>query len=428
MGHEGQEVAVASERAVGSNAPLEGVTVLELGTVIMVPYAAQLLADLGARVIRIEGDRRDSGRVIGGALAPGISGAALNLQRNKESIQIDLKSDDGIEVARRMLADADVLITNMRRGALDRLHLGFAEVQALNERLVYCNANGFAADGPDADRPAFDDIIQAETGLAALAEHIAERPRFMPMLVADKLAALYAVQGVLAALLRRERTGRGGLVEVPMFDAVLSFNLVEHLAGATVAGGRTGYTRILSDHRGPHRTRDGYVAVMPYSDEDWRGLYEAVGRADELDDPVFQDHRLRLENPDIVYASLARVISQRTTDEWVELCGELGVPVAPVRELDDVVTDDQLHRGAISERTHPLVGTYRHIEHPIRFDGVRPGLRAPAPLVGEHSERILGELGFTPQQVAAMLGSGAVTAADVARIAAALEETGASHG
>lgn len=391
---------------------LDGITVIELGNVIMVPYAAQLLGDLGARVIRIEGAKRDSGRVMGGAIAPGLSGTALNLQRNKESIRIDLKHPDGIAVARRLIAEADVLVTNMRRGALARLGLSYDDVRALNEQIIYCNANGFPEDSADADRPAFDDIIQAETGLPALSELISDTARFLPTLIADKLSGMFVVQGVLAALVERAETGEGGLVEVPMFDAVLSFTLVEHLAAAAQTSGHAGYSRILSEHRGPHRTKDGYVAVMPYSDEDWRGLYEAVGRTEELDDPVFQEHQLRLENPQIVYASLGRVMGEKTTQEWVDLCMELGVPVAPVRDLDEIVNDPALHRGMLEEREHPVVGTYRHVHHPVRFRGRRAQLHSFAPLVGEQTAEILTELGYGEQDAAALLDSGAVQGAD----------------
>ena len=393
--------------------PLEGVTVIELGNVVMVPFAAQLLGDLGARVIRIEGERKDSGRVIGGVVAPGLSGAALNLQRNKESIQLDLKSADGLEIAHRLVAGADVFVTNMRRGALGRLGLDHDTVVEVNPAIIYVAANGFADGSPDADRPAFDDIIQAETGLPALTGRITGRPRFLPTLIADKLSGMYVVQGVLAALVRRGVTGRGGVVEVPMFDSVLSFNLVEHLAGAAIEGGHAGYSRILSEHRGPHRTKDGWVAVMPYSDEDWRALYEHVGHGDELDDPIFQDHALRLENPDIVYKSLAEVMAQGTTQEWVDLCFELGVPAAPIHDLDEVVDDPGLHRGVIADATHPVVGAYRHVHYPVRFDGEHTPVRTHAPLIGENTEALLAELGYDEDDTARLLAAGAATAASL---------------
>lgn len=387
--------------------PLAGVRVVELATVVMAPMAAQILGDMGADVIKVEGEKLDSGRVLGGSMDEDLSGVALNLQRNKRSIRLDLKQDAGREVLLRLLDTADVFITNMRPAALARLCLDHESVTATRPQLIYCEAHGFRNGSPDAERPAFDDIIQAETGMPRMGEKANMEVRFIPAVMADKLSGLYVAQAVLGALVHHRATGRGQRVEVAMFDAVLNFNLVEHLAAATKPGGATGYSRILSKHRGPHRTKDGFIAVMPYSDRDWKALYEAVGRGHELDEEWFTSHRLRLENPDRVYGSLATVMAQRTTQEWIELCLEIGVPVAPVPSLDEIVEDPALHRGVIEMREHPVVGPYRSIVPPIRFEASPMSVRRAAPLVGEHTLELLTESGFADEEIERLIGSGA---------------------
>ncbi len=238
--------------------PLAGVRVIELATVLMAPLASQILGDMGADVIKVESEKLDSGRVLGGMVDADISSVSLNLQRNKRSIRLDLKNEAGREVLLRVLDTADVFITNMRPQALARLSLDALSVTATRPQLIYCEAHGFRNGTPDADRPAFDDIIQAESGMTRMGERAGMEVRFLPAVMADKLSGLYVAQAVLGALLHHRATGRGQHVEVPMFDAVLHFNLIEHLAGATIPGGSTGYSRILSRHRGPHATKDGY--------------------------------------------------------------------------------------------------------------------------------------------------------------------------
>jgi crotonobetainyl-CoA:carnitine CoA-transferase CaiB-like acyl-CoA transferase len=394
-----------SADAVARPGPLDGIRVVELATVLMAPYAAQLLGDLGADVIKVEGDELDAGRVLGGHYHPELSGVALNLQRNKRSLQLDLKQPAGLDAMRRLLSTADAFITNVRPGALARLGLDHASLAATHPHLVYCEAHGFWSDSPEGNRPAFDDIIQAETGLPRLLESIGQTTAFLPSTIADKVSGLYITVAVLAGLLQRHAAGAGQRIELAMFDAVLNFNLVEHIAEAAVPGGRAGYARVLSKFRGPHRTTDGWIAVLPYSDAQWRALYGAVGREHELDSPAFSTLRARIANADVVYSSLGQVMAERTTAEWIELCLEIGVPVAPVPTLHEIVTDPALHRGVIEEADHPVVGRYRSVRPPIRFAKSPMAVRRPAPLVGEHTVEILHELGFTDTDVEALLAS-----------------------
>ena len=389
--------------------PLAGMRVVELATVLMAPYATECLGDLGADVVKVEGARLDSGRLMGEGPDAEISGVALNLHRNKRSVQLDLKSHGGQNVMSALLACSDVFVTNLRSDALRRLGLDANKVCAANPSLVYCEAHGFRTGTDDEQRATFDDVIQAETGLTALTALLRPPPVFLPAVIADKTVGLFIAQAVLAAVVHKLRTGRGQRVEVPMFDAMLSFNLVEHLAGSAVEGGAPGYQRILSGHRGPHRTLDGHLAVMPYSDRDWLELYSAVGREMELAAPEFQTRQSRHRSPAVVYGSLARVLSERTTAEWVDLCKRLNIPFGRVESLDDIVVDPERHRGVIEEAVHPDLGPYRSIRSPLILDDSPTSIRRHAPFVGEHTVEVLRELEFGPGEITELLGSGAAT-------------------
>jgi crotonobetainyl-CoA:carnitine CoA-transferase CaiB-like acyl-CoA transferase len=369
--------------------------VVELATVIMAPYAGQILGDLGADVIKVEHGPLDSSRIMGGGTTRGLSGVALNLHRNKRSIALDVKSAAGAKVLRALLATADVFLTNLRPAPLARLGLRYEDLAQSMPRLVYCESHGFASGTEGENLPVYDDIIQALTGLPSLNHDVLGVTAFMPTLIGDKITGVMISNAVLAALVHRERTGEGQKVEIPMFDTVLSFNLVEHLAGAAVPGSRAGYSRIMSRHRGPHQTSDGYVAIMPYTDENWKALFEAIDRTDMLERPWFAEHGARLKDADRVFQDLAEIVIERTTAEWLELCTRLGIPAAPVPTIDEIVEDPTLHRGVLRDESHPLIGAYRHIESPMKFSATPTSLRRPAPLVGEQTDEILAELGFT---------------------------------
>jgi crotonobetainyl-CoA:carnitine CoA-transferase CaiB-like acyl-CoA transferase len=382
---------------------LDGVRVLDLTTVVMGPYATQLLGDLGADVIKVETGAGDGSRVMGGGSHPELSGTALNLHRNKRSIVVDLKKPEGREVLLRLLDTCDVFVTNLRPGPIARLGLSYEAVAPTRPRLVYCAAHGFRGDSDEGDLPAYDDIIQALSGLPRLNEAALGITFFLPSLIADKVAGMTISWAVLAALVHRERTGEGQRVEVPMFDAVLAFTLVEHLARAAIPGEPAGYSRILTNHRGPHKTKDGFVAMMPYTDAHWHSLFRAVGREELLDEPWFTDHGARLLHADKVYGSLAAIIAERTTAEWIALSAENGIPVSVVPTLDEVLDDPELHRGVITAAEHPAVGAYRQVEPPVAFSASPASVRRPAPLLGEHTAELLAEAGYTAHEVAALI-------------------------
>ena len=291
---------------------------------------------------------------------------------------------------------------------MPRLGLAYSDLEASRPRLVYCQAQGFRVGTAEENRPAYDDIIQAATGMAALSERTVGATTFLPSIIADKIAGQTIISAVLAALLHRERTGRGQRVEVPMFDAVLAFNLVEHLSRAAIPGEQSGYSRIMTTTRGPHRTSDGYVAMMPYNDDHWHRLFAAVGREELLDQPWFADHNARLLDAEQVYANLAQIVSERSTAEWLELCDNEGIPANPVPTLDEILVDRDLHRDLISEAQHPVVGTYRLIGPGMILDAAPLQVRRPAPLRSEHTAEVLAEVGYDEASITALVEAGAV--------------------
>lgn len=388
--------------------PLAGVRVLEIATVVMGPFGSQILGDLGAEVTKLETEQGDSSRAIGSGPHRELSGVALNLHRNKQSIGVDLKHPDGRQIVLQLLEKCDVFITNLRPGPLARLGLDYASIGEHFPKLVYCQAQGFRSATDEADLPAYDDIIQALTGFPQISDLAFGETRFVPSIVADKVSGMFIAQGVLAALVARGTTGKGQRIEVPMFDAALAFNLVEHLAGAAIPGGTPGYGRVLSAHRGPHRTLDGHLALLPYTDAHWTALFTIAGRPEVLERPSFANHRARIENADEVYGLLAELVSERSSDEWISLCRQHGIPVAPVADLAEIVEDPTKHRGVLKDVEHPVVGTYREIKQPIVFDGSGQREHAPAPLKSEHTEEVLASLGYSPEEIAALLNSSVV--------------------
>jgi crotonobetainyl-CoA:carnitine CoA-transferase CaiB-like acyl-CoA transferase len=380
---------------------LKGLRIVDITTIILGPYATQILGDMGAEVIKVETIGGDMNRAVGPYCAPDLGAGFVNNNRNKRSLAVDLKQEAGKEVLRRLLKTADALVHNMRQDALDRLGFDWEAVHTLNPRLVYCAALGYGSDGPYAGKPAYDDIIQATGGIAALAERRDGTPAYNPTVTADKVGALHTVYAVLAALLHRERTGgMGQLVEMPMLEAITSFVLNENLMGATFADqAPLGYHRTLSPNRKPYRTKDGWVAVLPYTSAQWGRVLKALGRDDVVAEPWFADDGERSKRSGDLYAVLGCALEARTSAEWLALFEQLDVPCGPVNSLEDLLTDPHLEAVGFFEPDYtggPPVK--RALRQPVLWRGVAREPDRMAPTLGADTVAILDELGYTPDE------------------------------
>jgi crotonobetainyl-CoA:carnitine CoA-transferase CaiB-like acyl-CoA transferase len=396
--------------------PLEGVRVVEFTSVVLGPWACQMLADMGAEVIKVEPPFGDSNRQVGAARHEGMAAFYLTCNRNKRDIVLDVKQPAGRQALLDLARDADVFIHNSRPQVMTRLGLDYAALKTVNPGIVYCGAYGCSRQGPYGGRGALDDSIQSLSGVAMLNETLLGEPRYVPTLVADKATAITVVYAVLAALFRRERSGEGQEVEVPMFETMVSFVMAEHLWGMTFEPpmGPPGYVRLLSRDRKPYKTRDGYVAILPYMNAHWETFCTLSGRADLLADPRFRTMGDRTRNIDDTYAETARIMATRSTQEWLDLFGETSVPINRVNSLEDLADDPHLRETGFWKFTeHPTEGRLRGTAFPVNFFGTPVDeTRRHAPLLGEHTRELLREAGYDDRRIEAMLASGAAVAAE----------------
>lgn len=382
--------------------PLKGVRVLDLTAVVLGPFATQTLGDWGAEVIKVESIEGDLARNSGLFRNRGMASVFLQINRNKRSIALDLKSDHGKEVLRRLVAGVDVLVSNVRPAGMERLGFGYEACKALNPRLVYAVATGFGQDGPWHARPAFDEIIQAASGFAS-AMGSDDQPQFVPSLAADKLTGMALVSAICAALFHRERTGQGQLVEVPMMETLVAFNSVEMMGGMSFEPslGEPGYKRMR--HRKPAKTRDGWVTMLPYSAANWCAFFEAVGRPELIEALSINDAVRRNQNIDTVYETMREIALTKTTAEWEELLLRIDVPHTAFTRMTEVT--DQPHLKGVDMFpvvNHPTEGAIRVAKPPTRFAGSPANVRRHVPRLGEHTDEILRELGFTDAEITAI--------------------------
>ena len=399
------------------NAPLAGVRVVEMTSVVLGPYACQMLGDLGADVVKIEPPGGDTNRKLGPFRRHAdMASLFLTCNRNKRSVALDLKSAAGRGAAAGIIRDADVLVHNFRPRAMERLKLGYESVRELNPGIVYCATYGYGKRGPYGDKGALDDSIQAASGIAVLQSMVEGEPRYLPTIIADKTTALFVVQAVLAALYHRERTGQGQEIEVPMFESMVSFVMTEHLWGRTFEPplGKAGYVRLMAKHRRPYRARDGrYLAVLPYWDNHWRTFCETAGRPELVDDPRFLDMASRLANIDESYRVTGEIIAGRDRDEWVELLGDTNVPMMVVNSLDELIEDPHLvQTGFWRDFEHPTEGRLRMSSPPMNLSLTPAIIDRPPPRLGEHSVEVLAEAGLAQTEIDAMLAAGTAAAPD----------------
>ena len=384
--------------------PLAGIRVVDLSTVVFGPYCTQTLADLGADVIKIEPpEGGDHVRIIGKpAHTPGMGPVFLRLNRGKRSVTWDMKSEAGREAMHRLLESSDVFIHNIRPDAIKRAGLDYDAVKKLRPDIVYVHCTGFGLDGPYAGLQAYDDIIQAASGAAMLLPRVDgnPKPRYLPMLFADKVSGLHAVYATLAALFQRSRTGEGQHVEVPMFESIASFNLLEHLCDATFVPptGRWGYPRQLDPVRQPMRTRDGYISIAPYVDDRWVRFFQAAGHPEVLKEERFIDGPTRRKNMSQMYEVAESILPERTTAEWLQILKEAHVPAIQTNEVGDLLADPHLKAtGLLQMREHPTEGNYIEVRPPVRFSSFDypPARHAPTP--GQDTEEVSRELGLGGQ-------------------------------
>ncbi|NWG53207.1 MAG: CoA transferase [Hydrogenophilaceae bacterium] len=376
--------------------PLQGIRVIDLTTVAMGPLASQWLGDFGADVIKVEAPCGDSTRHTGPTTEPGMAAVFLGANRNKRSVVLDLARPDQRDVLARLVDGADVFMHNIRPQKLGKLGLEPQALLARNPRLVYAGLHGFGEAGPYGGKPAYDDIIQGLSGCAELMRRQTGKPQYFPTVIADKTTGLVAAMAILAALTGRASTGRGSIVEVPMFEVMAGFNLFEHLYGRQFAPprGEMGYPRVLSSHRRPYPTRDGYICVLPYTDTQWRAFFLVAEAPEHADDPRFVSIAQRTANIDALYELAAHLIARRDTGDWLALCERIGVPASPVLSLDDLMDDPHLEAvGFFSTLHDQALGALRMPGVPVLFDGQRPPVAMP-PRLGEHNEEVLRECGL----------------------------------
>jgi len=389
--------------------PLSGIRIVDVTNVVFGAYGTSILADLGADVIKVEAPKTPVGGAGGDVMRypghppegspPGMGPIFLTINRNKRSVVIDLASEAGRNALMKLVGTADIFASNMRMTALERYNLGYESLRTLKPDLIYVHCAGYGRGGPYDGKPAYDDVIQAQSGFASLASRIeGGPPRFVPSIIGDKTAGLFMAYATMAALFHRQRTGEGQLVEVPMLECLTSFLLVEHLFDQAFdpPTGDWTYRRIATADRKPYATRDGYIAVMPYSDQNWRDFFELAHADPELaNDPRFESYEMRARNYLWIYSAIEPLLLRWTTDEWMMLLTEKGIPCARINDLDDLKTDPHLTAvNFFQRREHPDVGPYFAIKHPVQFSATPADIRSDAPRLGQHTDDILREIGL----------------------------------
>ncbi len=389
--------------------PLEGVKILELTAVVLGPWACQILADMGAEVIKVEPPYGDSNRSLGASRNPGMAALYLTCNRNKRSLMLDLKKPGAREAIMKIAKDVDVVIHNNRPQVMTKLGLEYKDFKEVNDKIIYCGTYGYGKQGPYGEKGALDDSIQSISGIAWLTNMVLGEPRYLPTVVCDKTTALNVVYAVTAALYSREKTGKGQDIEVPMFESMVYYNMAEHLWGQTFepAIGTAGYKRLMSYHRKPYKTKDGYIAILPYLDAHWHKFCTLAEREDLLEDERFSTLADRVANIDDTYEETAKTMVHRTTQEWLDMFGQTSVPTNAVNTLDGVIDDPHLQEvGFWQEMDHPTEGKLRMTKFPVNFSGTPAENKRHQPRLGEHSTEILLEAGLSQDEIDAMIEQG----------------------
>lgn len=388
--------------------PLAGLRVVDVTTVVLGPFATQVLGDLGADVIKIETPEGDATRFIGPSRTPAMASYFATLNRNKRGLSLDLKKPQAQQALLRLIDGADVFVHNMRAGAAKRLGLDYANLSKRNPKLIYASAGGFRQGSSMQDFPAYDDLIQGLSGISALNAGPDGAPRYFPTVVVDKLTGSTLASMIGFALYHRERTGQGQEIHVPMLETILSFTLIEHLWHGTLNEPEKGlgYPRMLTPHRRPYATKDGHISVIAVSNAQWGKLFDAMGVGELISDPRFNSLKSRADNVDALYATLTEGMKKRTTAEWLEILRPADIPCGPANRLEDLFDDAYLTETDFFRRmTHDQEGEVIVPAFPATFSASQPEVRRLWPTLGQHNREVLAEAGFSEAEIDAVLGT-----------------------
>ena len=392
--------------------PLQGVRVVDLTTVMLGPFCTQILGEMGAEIIKIETPEGDVNRWTGESRSPGMSTGQLIKGRNKRSIILDLKVKKVRKVFEKLIKTADVFVHNIRPKAAKRLAIDYETIAELNHNIIYASATGFGETGPFADKPAYDDLIQGASGIASLFGKVTGTPRYVPSVMADKTTGLFLSNYISMALFHRERTGEGQKLHVPMYESFAAFVVSEHMQGQTFVPptGPAGYTRMLTSHRKPYETKDGFICVVPYTQKHWANFLALVGRADLIKDPRFSNQTERTKNIDTLYEIVSDNMKSRTTNNWIIALSDADIPAGPMNSPEDLFECPHLKAVEMfPEIEHPTEGRIKHIKVPAAFSKTPGGLYHHSEKLGASTNTVLNELGFSRTEISELENLGAIT-------------------
>lgn len=382
--------------------PLEGVRIIDASSILMVPYCTRLLADMGAEVIKVETINGDNTRYIGPSINNGMAAVFLNINRNKKSICVDLKTPEGRLIIYKLIKTSDVFVSNIRKAALEKIKLTHSDFEKLNPKIITANAVGFSSEGPYAGLPAFDDTIQAISGMAAYQGAYSNQPSYTSGATADKVTGIMLGMSIIGALFNREKNGKGIELEVPMMETMVDFTLVEHLYGFNFIPPKAPpiYPRQSSPNRRPYKTKDGYVAVLPYSDEQWLRFFKLVGKEEILKDSKFSSLKSRNENIDLLYHMLSEELTKQDTNYWLKSLKQSDIPAAKVNFPEEIFEDEHLQEtNFFRETQHPSEGKLLYPKFPVEFKNTENGETLHAPNLGENTKEILVGLGYSDFEI-----------------------------